>query len=217
MNGQVWVVTIVLLTWALYLYRRSVIQSFPYRTLQLDTFQPGDVVFMASQNLSFVNPMSYHAIYANLILQTPFYHVFLVLKNGMYAHVISQAYRPRYQQHCNDLYVGTIADFLNARQEYAPLYAVFRRPNNPVFFEPHLSALCGRHFPAIPVLAAGMVFSRIAQKHVHCNSYVGLLLEHMGLLTPPSAHPQRDYIPSNMIRLYLPRAGYNLVGYYKIE
>lgn len=216
----VWIV--FLATFLLHRLRVHVIQSIPSQPMSARDFAaqallPGDIVYMSSKRLSWTNPLSYHAVYAFAALGTPFYHVFVVLRGRRLAHVIGPRYRPRLQKLCSDLHVGDIEEFTTARQQYQPVYRVLRR-RDPRLFDDHLHVLCDRKFPPVPLLALHMMAPVVlpVKKYVHCNSFVGVLLEHMKLL-PPVPDPQTAFIPNRLLNTYLPKAGFRDVGYYTIR
>lgn len=183
--------------------------------------QPGDIVFMSSRVLPLYKPHSYYTIWASAIQSTPWYHVFLVLRDQKLAHFIMDSYDPQLGRPCRNrnphLQVGHLDMYVSQRAKYSPLYLVLRRPV-PVVFDDHIQGLCNALFPWLPLIGLNMVLPVVedSSRYLHCNSYVGVLLQNMGLLPRTISHPNRTFIPVRLLDTYLPQAGYRSVGTFDV-
>jgi hypothetical protein len=181
--------------------------------------QPGDIVYMSSRYLD-IGIQSLYALVAAAYMGTPFYHVFVALPDGKMGHFVHDNYRPQLPPGCADgrtpnLQFGSLREYMTFRQAYRPVYRVMR--SHPRDLAPTMLGLCGRVFPPpLLILASTLGAVRIdPNRYAHCNSYVGMMLERLGLLKP-SPNPHRDYIPSTLLHHHLPKAGFAVASTFTI-
>ena len=186
----------------------------------LDVLQPGDIVYMSSRYLPFNNTdvSNVYSVVSSALLGTPFYHVFIVLKDKQMVHFVKPSYYPKLNKLCGNVYVGDIDYYVRERQVNAPLYNVLRRSSQPVVFDDDINHLCNIQFPSFHSIALSMFFPSTlpSDLYAHCNSYVGLLLEKKKLL-PRVQYANQAYVPSRLLHEFLPKAGYTSIGVFNIS
>lgn len=199
---------------------------FPERLLS--RLKKGDIVYMASTHTPLSNPSNHYAVMAAWWMKQPFYHVFLVLPDRKVGHFVAPNYFPRLTTFCGRFETGDLAHYIKERSVYDPLYMVFRHRTKELDYTPYLPLMCSLRFAPFPEVCWLWLREKIAGRPIpadiaHCNSYVGILLQYMGLLPPlkstpatsfQSSHSTFTFIPSRMIGEFLPSAGFRVVGIY---
>ncbi len=183
-----------------------------------NVLQPGDIVYMSSHDVPLTRLHSYYSIWASAYMGVPWYHVFLVLQGSRVGHFVLRGYTPQLEHVCGNefLQVGDLTYYISIRRKYKPAYLVFRR-SQPRLFDPHITALCDYQFPFLPLIGINLLYPVIETgKYAHCNSYVGLLLQHMKLLPRDIQEPNRTFLPHALIQRFLPMAGYNPIGVFHL-
>ena len=205
----------------LYRYRERLIDNIRVHQLAsvndlVNMLLPGDIVYMSSRRLAW-DIHSAYAIIASAAMGTPFYHAFVVTAPNTLTHFVHDNYKPRMTRVCgkSSLESGRLDDYLNFRQQFGPIYSVFRRPQG---FPMDVSAMCSLRFMSILSIATNLIGISTPTVHdAHCNSYIGIMLRHHTLLPRTADNPHRTFIPSRMISEHLPNAGFTNIGNFIID
>ena len=191
----------------------------------INSLQNGDIIFTCITNYYLEDLYGIHSVLSNMIMNTPFYHVYIVVElDGIkyFLHCTKFNFNKKVKKMCNKDFpwfeIDSIKSFLQSIQKYECIFKVFRNSSikNTNIYELALNNFCQYTFIHRIYLFLEYLFNKnFTTSTLHCNSYVGLILEKLNLLEPIS-NVNSEYIPSKLINIYLPKARFHEIGVYKL-
>lgn len=185
--------------------------------------QNGDIIILAKQKLS-VKDLFYHITACNL-LNSVYYHIGIVSNNN-YVHFVKN--NKKFNWYCqnkdNGIQISPIKLFLEKyNAKHKPIIKVLRNEKvKDINIKDNLSDFCEYQFEAkhLSILLDYYGINSLLKVEkidkLHCNSFLGVLLEKIGIL-PESLNKSSDYIPNNITKILIEKGEYKVLEKFVIK
>jgi hypothetical protein len=190
-----------------------------------DNLQNGDILILAKQKLN-MKDLFYHITACNL-LNTPYYHIGIVSGDN-YVHFVKKNYYPQFNWYCpnkdNGIQISPLKLFLEKYNEkHRPIIKVLRNEKiKEINILEKMTDFCEYQFEAkhlsilLDYYGINSLLKIEKTDKLHCNSFLGVLLEKIGIL-PESLNKSAEYIPNNICKILEEKGKYKVLEKFVIK